>query len=226
MLLLHVQESTLEAADLISQRELEEASEILVCILKTLQETDYSNPANNAQELQFLPVSPDCRVACPEWDEEFFGLPFAMFAHEAQNNAEYHVTEIDAAACAGACLYMLGLCYQISAQESKKRCPEAALRSACSFYGHAWQTLQNIKPSTLSTLDESGTSFLRMAISTNVGHCCYHLGELEAANAWQHALDELLSSCLLKDDNITLELHDFFMMSSTVSTGFVAAAAA
>uniref|UniRef100_A0A7S2VC41 Uncharacterized protein n=1 Tax=Entomoneis paludosa TaxID=265537 RepID=A0A7S2VC41_9STRA len=230
MLLFPIQECAVQAATLISQRKLAEASELLVTIIKTLQDRkvelndlDNSSTTMKLSDLQFLPVSRECKVVCPDWDEDFFCFPFAFFAPEG-HTTDAVITDSLAMACSGTCLYMLGLCYHLSARENDKCCPDAALRHASYFYGLAGNTLRKIFAR--DTLGDNGAAFLLMAISTNMASCCYDLGELVAANRWLVSLNELLGACRLKEDTVTLDLHTFFMMTSTTTTGYAAAGAA
>ena len=90
MLLKAVQECTLEAVTLIAQGKLSRASDLLVCLIRSLQERELELQLNpplrpthqtlQVQDLVFLPVSKECRVSAPEWDEEIFGPPFAFFS--------------------------------------------------------------------------------------------------------------------------------------------------
>mmetsp|Transcript_23052 Transcript_23052/g.48071 ORF Transcript_23052/g.48071 Transcript_23052/m.48071 type:complete len:232 (-) Transcript_23052:106-801(-) len=231
MLLLPVQECTLQAASLISQRKLAQASEILVEIVTSLRERRgeferaEASQQLNVDDLIFLPLNEDNDADCPDWDDDFFGLPFAVFApHAGKPVAKYEVTEPIAAACTGVCLFLLGLCYQISAREHERQCPETALKTASSFYNHAWTTLQQVSSNT--SCSDTSTTFLLMATATNAATCCYELADLDSANAWFSSLRDILTFCWLKDDHLAMELHNFFLMTSTITTTFVAAGAA
>jgi len=233
-----------EAAILISQRRLEEASATLVAVLRSLQDTEAesngcASTANHGNrlvgiqlgELSFRPISRECKIACPDWDADFFCLPFALFAPSERATAK--VTQHIALACASASLFMIGLCYHLSAQENEKRCPEAALQASCTFYGRAWATMKQLsRSSNGSSLNEQASTetlvaILRMAVSTNLANVCYKLGELEAANAWLSVLQDLvLVGNSIEDSPVEGEMHDFFLLTSTVNTGFAAAGAA
>jgi len=224
-----IQQRVMNAANLISHNKLAQASEILMSSIHSLQKTTslapLGEPSLTLSDLQFVPVSKDYKVASPEWDDEFFCLPY-VFCFDQEKHGNAHITEPVTRTCIGTCLFLLGLCYQISARDTKshQRCPDALLQTAAHFYGLSWSSLQRVFSAT--TLNESGASFLMMAITANMSGCCYELGELNPANAWLSSLRELLDICMLKDDNVTLDLHTFFMMTATTATGYVAAGAA
>ena len=237
MLLKAVQECTLEAVTLIAQGKLSRASDLLVCLIRSLQERELELQLNpplrpthqtlQVQDLVFLPVSKECRVSAPEWDEEIFDLPFAFFSPLGVDLTDQVVTESIATALSGVCLFMLGLCYHRHAQDNqqhKQTCSGKTLRTACTFYQHAWHSLQ--KAFRLEEGALQSTSFLLMAIATNMIHSTASVGEIEAANAWIATLKESTQRLWLKEDNLTLQLHNYFLIASTVNTGFVAAGAA
>eukprot|EP00523_Entomoneis_sp_CCMP467_P007080 CAMPEP_0168741154 /NCGR_PEP_ID=MMETSP0724-20121128/12359_1 /TAXON_ID=265536 /ORGANISM="Amphiprora sp., Strain CCMP467" /LENGTH=236 /DNA_ID=CAMNT_0008788633 /DNA_START=127 /DNA_END=835 /DNA_ORIENTATION=+ len=207
--------SLFESSNYISHGKFGEASQRLVGILRVLQTTrvqpDHhsSLPVNT---LRFLPISRESRIGCPDWNEEFFRFPFAVLAPETLGSSNM-ITEPIAAALAGVCFFLLGLCHHINSSENKRQCPETSLRSALSFYEHAWRTISQLDT------DQGGFDFLQMAICTNTSNCCYRLGQIEASNEWQAELDEILFNVPLKDDDLTLELHDFFMMTSAAAQG-------
>jgi len=234
MFLLSIQELTIEAVTLVSKRKLSQASELLVSIIGSIQERRRCEPFSPAQsskspesfevkDIFFLPVSKECKVACPGWDADFFNLPFASFTPERCNASEQVVTESIADACIGVCLYMLGLCYQLDAREQDKYCPDVSLRAACGFYGHAWSTLKRCGN---SCGGDSSISFILMAISTNMIKCHYDLGELDLTNGWMGMLRDLLKCCWIKEERLTVEIHNFFLVVSSLNTRFVAAGAA
>jgi len=243
--MLPIEQSALRAATLISERKLAQASDILLATLTAIRERnlfrskwDVVAEAHLPQhqlcvnDLVFLPLSKGNVPSYPDWEDDFFNLPFCFLAPAGKASTTI-VTDSLAKASAGACLYMLGLCYQLAAREQiGRQCPEEALKVAIDFYSQAWTTLQEASPASVPTdknataLNDSSITFLLMAIATNAGSCSYELADLRASNIWFDILREMLTFCWLNDDHLSLELHNFFLMTSTINTTFVAASAA
>mmetsp|Transcript_26661 Transcript_26661/g.61234 ORF Transcript_26661/g.61234 Transcript_26661/m.61234 type:complete len:228 (+) Transcript_26661:104-787(+) len=221
------QEYIAKAATLISQRRLEGASVILMDALRSLQEAKFAtSPTNTPQvaDIVALPVS-EGRIACCRWDEQFFVSPLAVFhqlPRPAYSNFNTLMTEQVGLVCAATCLYLMGLANHLRAHKTNQNC-EDSLRTSSLFYGHAWMTLKKL---TSSDDEMGGLQFLRMAICSNLAHAMHQTGEVSAANAWLVALQDVLKATQLDQDEVSCEIYEFFLLTSTVNTGFVAAGAA
>lgn len=202
--------------------------------LKAFPTEDVDSPSMlRVNDVLLVPLSKDRTVAYPDWDEDYFSFPFACCVspnqrtgHNNKQPSERRIlSESVATVCLGACFFMLGQCYQSRSQDPKEPSPEGCLRLAMDFYSQAWHSVQPISQRTASQAGCT-TSFLMMAIATNLSYCCYRNGALDAANTWLNALRDLVKISWLDENDHSLELHNFFLTLSTINTTFIAAGAA
>ena len=229
-----IQRSMFDAAALVSQHKLDEASELLGGIIAALFETRNmlvtcpeglnSFEATRANELTFIPISKEFLIARPDWDDEFFAFPFAFVDSNFANHwTTPFINEQIVSTCAAACLFNLGLCSHMETKYNAEHCA-VTLRDARTFYENAWIILKRFSGD--STPRGNSITYLLMALCTNLSKCCYDLGELDSSNQWQESLLELLTFCWHQEDNSALELHNFFLLTSAINAGYFAAGAA
>eukprot|EP00522_Entomoneis_paludosa_P016207 CAMPEP_0172441752 /NCGR_PEP_ID=MMETSP1065-20121228/2247_1 /TAXON_ID=265537 /ORGANISM="Amphiprora paludosa, Strain CCMP125" /LENGTH=361 /DNA_ID=CAMNT_0013191259 /DNA_START=228 /DNA_END=1313 /DNA_ORIENTATION=- len=156
------------------------------------------NPTTGSVKVDFFPHPNEC-LRNP-YEIDFFPFPIVFRCIASMDHPQQHsaagfpippnilpggglLSPIQTLRCSAACLFSLGLCYQLDPNQTEQN-----TMVAMSLYQQAWTCLKDF------LVDPSDSSILlSMAICMNFASCAQRLGQLEMARSWNDCLSTLLS---------------------------------